>query len=155
MVDRSDIASWLDGPTARRTRDGYFPGKDIGLPRTGPGSIARFGRRLVAVFIDWVLSTLIAVFGFGVDFATPGPMASFGPLLVFGAANLVLISLFGATVGQWLVGIRIGALGRPTLALWQVLVRTVLLCLFIPAVIWDRDGRGLHDRIAGTVAVRR
>jgi len=34
-------------------------------------------------------------------------------------------------------------------------IRTVLLCLFIPAVIWDRDQRGMHDRLAGTVLVRR
>jgi uncharacterized RDD family membrane protein YckC len=33
-------------------------------------------------------------------------------------------------------------------------VRTVLLCLVIPAFIWDRDGRGLHDKAAGTVVVR-
>jgi uncharacterized RDD family membrane protein YckC len=30
----------------------------------------------------------------------------------------------------------------------------VLLCLLIPALIWDRVGRGLHDRAAGTVVVR-
>jgi uncharacterized RDD family membrane protein YckC len=29
----------------------------------------------------------------------------------------------------------------------------VLLLLFIPALIWDRDGRGLHDRAAGTVVL--
>jgi hypothetical protein len=33
-------------------------------------------------------------------------------------------------------------------------VRTVLLCLAIPAFIWDRDQRGLHDRVAGTMLVR-
>jgi uncharacterized RDD family membrane protein YckC len=34
-------------------------------------------------------------------------------------------------------------------------VRTALLCLVIPAVVWDADGRGLHDKAAGTVIVRR
>jgi hypothetical protein len=33
-------------------------------------------------------------------------------------------------------------------------VRTVLLCLAIPALIWDADLRGLHDRAAGTMLVR-
>ena len=41
-----------------------------------------------------------------------------------------------------------------SLAPWRPLVRTVLLCLAIPALIWDRDQRGLHDRGAGTVLVR-
>ncbi|PZP04804.1 MAG: RDD family protein, partial [Dermacoccus nishinomiyaensis] len=33
-------------------------------------------------------------------------------------------------------------------------VRTVLLCLAIPAVVTDSSGRGLHDKLAGTVIVR-
>ncbi len=36
----------------------------------------------------------------------------------------------------------------------QALTRTVLLCLFVPAVIWDRDGRGLHDKVPNTVVIR-
>ena len=34
------------------------------------------------------------------------------------------------------------------------IVRTLLLCLVVPAVVWDADGRGLHDSAAGTVIVR-
>jgi uncharacterized RDD family membrane protein YckC len=30
----------------------------------------------------------------------------------------------------------------------------VLLMLLVPALIWDRDRRGLHDRIAQTVVIR-
>jgi hypothetical protein len=30
----------------------------------------------------------------------------------------------------------------------------VLICLVIPAVIFDADQRGLHDRVRGTVLVR-
>jgi len=34
------------------------------------------------------------------------------------------------------------------------LARTILLVLAIPALIWDRDDRGLHDKVAGTVVIR-
>jgi uncharacterized RDD family membrane protein YckC len=34
-------------------------------------------------------------------------------------------------------------------------IRTALLCLAVPALIFDSDSRGLHDRVAGTVLVRR
>jgi len=34
-------------------------------------------------------------------------------------------------------------------------LRTVLLAALVPAVVWDRDRRGLHDRAAGTVVVVR
>jgi hypothetical protein len=40
------------------------------------------------------------------------------------------------------------------LGLWRPVVRTVLLCLAIPPLIFDRDQRGLHDRLAGTMLVR-
>ena len=30
----------------------------------------------------------------------------------------------------------------------------LLLFLLVPAVIWDRDGRGLHDRARGTAVIR-
>jgi uncharacterized RDD family membrane protein YckC len=33
-------------------------------------------------------------------------------------------------------------------------LRTFLLMLFIPAVVFDRDGRGLHDRYTDTAVVR-
>jgi uncharacterized RDD family membrane protein YckC len=42
--------------------------------------------------------------------------------------------------------------GRPVGLLWS-LVRTLLLVLVIPALVWDRDYRGLHDRAAGTVVI--
>ena len=35
----------------------------------------------------------------------------------------------------------------------RALVRTVLLCLAVPPLIWDRDRRGLHDRAADTAVV--
>jgi hypothetical protein len=34
-------------------------------------------------------------------------------------------------------------------------VRSVLLCLVIPAVIFDPDQRGVHDKAMNTVLVRR
>nr|MDQ3826417.1 RDD family protein [Actinomycetota bacterium] len=33
-------------------------------------------------------------------------------------------------------------------------IRTVLLCLLIPPVVYNTDGRGLHDRAAGTIVLR-
>ncbi|CPU67518.1 Conserved membrane protein of uncharacterised function [Mycobacteroides abscessus] len=54
------------------------------------------------------------------------------------------------------MGIRVRRLAEPArmVGLGRGLLRTVLLCLVIPAVVWDADGRGLHDRAAGTVLVR-
>lgn len=50
-----------------------------------------------------------------------------------------------------------GAPARPVagIGILPSAIRTVLLCLVLPAVVWDGDGRGLHDRAAGTAIVRR
>jgi uncharacterized RDD family membrane protein YckC len=42
--------------------------------------------------------------------------------------------------------------GRPV-GLPRAALRTLLLVLLVPAVVTDRDGRGLHDKAAGTVVV--
>ncbi|MFE7120750.1 RDD family protein, partial [Streptomyces sp. NPDC057654] len=36
----------------------------------------------------------------------------------------------------------------------RVALRSVLLVVVIPAVVWDRDSRGLHDKLARAVQVR-
>lgn len=130
------------------------------MPETGAGSMGRFGRRLVGLLIDWFACTLIAagLFGAPVPFfsagGTGGGPATVSPLLVFAIENVVLVATVGTTLGHRLVGLRVGSVTRPMMTPVQVLVRTLLLCLFIPAVIWDSDGRGLHDRLAGTAIVR-
>ncbi len=40
------------------------------------------------------------------------------------------------------------------LGLGRVALRTLLICLVIPAVVIDPSGRGLHDRAVGSVALR-
>ena len=69
--------------------------------------------------------------------------------------SLLLLSTLGSTFGQRLLGLQLVDLsGRPANVV-QVALRTVLLCLAVPALIWDRDQRGLHDKAAKTVLVRR
>jgi uncharacterized RDD family membrane protein YckC len=153
VVDRRDIGSWLEGPGSRTGDPTAYPGQRLGMPRSGPGSIGRFGRRLVAVVIDWTLAQLVAHAIFAVPVGTAGPH-SFVPLAIFAAENLLLVGTLGSTIGHRLLGLQVrdltGGVARPL----QVLVRTALLCLFLPAMFWDRDGRGLHDRAAQTVIVR-
>ena len=133
---------------------GEYAGQDLGLPETGPGSIARFGRRLVAIFIDWTMCQLIAYLLFKVELGLGGP-GSFVPLAIFAVENILLLPTVGSTVGQRILGVGLMSVnGRPA-SFVQVLLRTMLLCLAIPALIWDRNSRGLHDKAAATVLVRR
>ncbi len=145
VVERRDVATWLEGPGGRRGAPGQYAGARLGLPEHGPGSLASVGRRIVAYLIDSVACALIA-YGLLRDQQLT--------LLVFVVEVMALTWLAGGSAGQLAYGLRVIRLdGRPT-GLPRAALRTLLLCLLIPALIWDRDGRGLHDKAAGTVVVR-
>ncbi len=148
---RAAVGGWLEGPRTESTQDDWaYRGQRLGLPESGPGSLAPQGRRLGALVVDWFVAELIALaFGWHPSSA----QGQWGTIAIFGAEHLVLLSIWGATLGKRLFGLRVGRLGGPLTPL-NVILRTVLLLLVVPAVIWDRDGRGLHDRLAGTVEIR-
>ena len=123
------------------------------MPEDGPGSLARFGRRLVAVTVDWFLSTVIAAGLMGYRLGSGG-LGPFKPLAVFVVMNLLLVGTLGFTIGHRLLGIRVVCVGGASAGPLRAAVRTILLALVIPAVIWDRDTRGFHDKLARTVPVR-
>lgn len=144
MVDRKDISSWLEGPPSRG--DGHWPGKRLGRPRDGAGSIARSGRRLGALAIDWALCSLISAAFFGYD-AT----ATLG---IFALEQMLLVGTLGYSVGHRVFGMQVQGLEGKAAGLGRAIVRTLLICLVIPAVVFDEDQRGLHDRAVGTALVR-
>jgi len=60
-----------------------------------------------------------------------------------------------ASFGQRVLGIEVIGIDGQRLMLWRIALRTLLICLVIPAVIFDSQGRGLHDRTVGSVAILR
>ena len=152
--NRQAIGSWLSGPRAAAEEAGAdfgYRGEQLGLPEEGPGSIARPGRRLGALVVDWALCLLIAY-----GLITEGYEQATGnwTLLVFLLLGVLTVGTLGYTPGKRLFGLRVVALASGRVSPGRAALRTVLLCLAIPALVWDRDGRGLHDRLAGTVEVR-
>ena len=111
--------------------------------------VASFGRRFGALVLDWALCTLVA--SLFVDDLRANPWPQLG---VFVLVHAFFVGLFGQTPGMALARIRAvsiadnGAIGIP-----RALIRVVLLAIVIPAVISDGDGRGLHDRAAGSIVV--
>lgn len=143
--------------------DFIYRGNRLGLPEEGTGSVPGVTRRLVGLALDWALAVMLALGAYnlgaiGGDAASPEEataLLSNTTLMLFAVMNILLLTLFGTTVGRRIVGVGITATGERTWP-WvaSMTVRTLLLCLVIPAVIYDRDTRGLHDRAAGTVATR-
>ena len=102
-------------------------------------------RRVLALFIDWLLSMLIAYWL---------TRSQFWTIAVFAVEVYVLTATTGFTVGKRLVGITtMRTNGGPVGFRWS-LVRTAILLTVIPPLLTDRDLRGLHDRASDTIVVR-
>ena len=122
-----------------------YPGQRLGLPMTGTGSIARPGRRVGALFIDYGAAYLISGF-FGWD--------ALAILTIFALIQILFLPTLQGSPGHRILGMKLIRLDGSWVGLWRPIVRTALLIVVIPAVIWDADQRGLHDKAAGTVLVR-
>jgi uncharacterized RDD family membrane protein YckC len=149
-----------------RTVDGAGPpghSGPAGLPESGARSPASYGRRLIALIIDGVLCVLVAGL-----VARPQQWSS----LVLIVEYTFFVGLFGETPGMRLLRLRCvrvdtvtgeavrrdldrgpdRPVGQP-LGPGRALARAVLLSLVLPAVVTDADGRGWHDRAAGSVVI--
>ncbi|MEU1127540.1 RDD family protein [Streptomyces sp. NPDC005899] len=154
MDNRQAIGSWLSGPRAAAEDMGAdfgHRGRRLGLPQEGPGSVAPVGRRFGALFIDWAACMLIA---YGLIARGDQQSAGNWALGVFLVLSLLTVGTIGSTPGKRIMGLRVVAEDGGRLGAVRVVLRTVLLLLVIPALVWDRDTRGLHDRLARAVQVR-
>lgn len=136
---------------------GDYPGRRLGLPEDGVGALARMPRRLLALLVDWTLCQLIAYALFDVGWGAGGATA-FVPLLIFLVENILLVSTLGTTVGHRLCGLQVVRVEAPSRRVppgpLNGLIRSALLVLVVPAIIWDRDGRGVHDQAGRSVILR-
>jgi uncharacterized RDD family membrane protein YckC len=142
------------GPSEGRSRSTYA-GERLGRPAEGPGAVAGWGRRLLALTVDWVASLLVAM-----GLTAGAAMSSRGwetwvPMLVFLVESSVLVPLLGGSFGQLLTRVAVVRLdGRP-IGLLPAILRAALVCLVVPPLIYNPDRRGLHDLLTGTLTIRR
>ena len=150
--------SWLSalGAPPGHEPQGFWPGRRYGLPETGRGSVATAGARVLALLADLLAGMLI---GGLINVWVADPTSLQRTLAANGAFALqvvVLQALTSQSLGMRLLGIRVARVSEPAAVpgLLPVAVRTALLFLVVPALLLDRDGRGLHDKVAGTVVLR-
>ena len=153
-MDRKDVSSWLSGPKETLEQQGInfgYPGERLGFPEHGISSLARPGRRLVALSIDWFSAYFVAkAFGSSMTYSENSLLI----LELFAIQIVILTSLIGASFGQQIMGIGVRRADGGRLSVPAIILRTLLIVLVIPAVIYDRDGRGLHDKAVGSVVQR-
>jgi uncharacterized RDD family membrane protein YckC len=117
---------------------------------------ASWGRRILALFIDWVASTLVVVAVVGpATYFEPGSTAGWYPMVVYVVESTLLTWLIGGSFGKLVTRLRVvPANGRlHFINPLRILARQVAIVLVIPPLVFKADGRGLHDLLAGTCTV--
>ena len=132
-----------------------YPGQRLGLPAQGRGSVAGWGRRIVALFVDWIASLLVASLFAGSSVMSGHGWQSWLPLGVFWLEASLLTALVGSSFGQLATRVAVVNVEGRQVTLLVAMLRTLLICVVVPPVIYNRDRRGLHDLVARTVTVVR
>jgi uncharacterized RDD family membrane protein YckC len=112
-------------------------------------TVPSFAKRFGALFVDWLLCLLVSGL-FVADLRT----ATWEPLAVLVVEYALFIGLFTQTPGMRIAKIRcVDAPGGGAIGIPRAMLRGLLLCLVIPALIMDKERRGLHDKAARSVII--
>jgi len=132
-----------------------YPGASVGLPSSGRGSLASWRARIAALIVDWAASMMVAVAMFGVGVLRESDWRAWMIMGVFFVQASVLTAFTGGSFGQLLARIAVIRLDGEPLMWWQAVLRTLMKCLVIPAVVIGAERRGLDDLVLGTAVVNR
>jgi len=152
----SEIGSWLSGPEpVKRGDDNSYPGQTLGLPETGPRSLARMGRRFAALIIDWLIGYGLAGLAMTVGLVTASTLST-AVLVIWFVLGVLFVRLFAFTPGQYALGLMVVPVdNRLHVGTGRAIVRGLLIALVIPPLFTDADGRGFQDRLTATAVVRQ
>lgn len=117
--------------------------------------MARFGRRVAAMLVDWFVAYGLAALAMALGLISVGAMSTVILVIWFllGAAS---VRLFSFTPGQFVLGLMVVSMDdRQHIGLGRAVVRGLLIALVIPALFTDEDLRALHDLATKTAVVRR
>lgn len=123
------------------------------MPNALPYETASWGRRVLALLVDWFASLLVVSIFYPV-FGTTGGPGSLYTLIVFVAESALLTCTVGGSFGKMATRLRVVRIadgGR--IDPLRSLARAVGVALVIPPLVFQPDRRGLHDLIAGSATV--
>lgn len=116
------------------------------------------GRRFGAFVVDCVIAGLVTALFTHPHLSDVRSMTAqnYWSLVTWFLISVVGTGFFGRTAGMALFGIRVIRVdGTGMVGVLRAIPRAILVMVVIPAVVWDANNRGLHDRAVGTVVVNR
>lgn len=117
---------------------------------------ASWAHRVLALLIDWVACILVVIAVLGLDGFTDERWSEFYVLGIYVVESALFTALVGGSFGKLATRLRVVRMddpGRPV-DLLRSLMRSAMVALVIPPLVFRPDGRGLHDMAAGTCTVR-
>lgn len=114
---------------------------------------ASWGHRLLALAIDWAACTGVTVLVLGADGWSEDRFSGFYTLLVYVLENALFTTLVGGSFGQLATRLRVVRSDGGRLDPARALLRSAMIALVIPPLVFRPDGRGLHDMAAGSHVV--
>jgi len=117
---------------------------------------ASWVRRFAALAVDWAACTLVVVFVLGPARWSDDPLAGFYATGLFVLESALFTALLGGSFGKLATRLRVireDGTSRP-IELIPALLRSILIALVVPPLVFRPDGRGLHDMAVKTRTVR-
>ncbi|CPR03484.1 RDD family protein, putative [Mycobacterium bohemicum DSM 44277] len=87
-----------------------YPGERLGLPESGPGSLAPMGRRLAALMIDWLIAYGLAALAQRLGLFSERWLST-AVLVIWFALGVLAVRLFSFTPGQLALGLQVVSVG--------------------------------------------
>lgn len=117
---------------------------------------ASWGRRILALVVDWTACTLVVIAVLGRQGYSDDPLSGFYVLVLYVAESAFLTALAGGSFGKLATRLRT-VRNDPTyrpISLLLALLRQFMIALVIPPLVFKPDGRGAHDLAADSRTVR-
>jgi uncharacterized RDD family membrane protein YckC len=123
---------------------------------TASVATASWGRRFLALAVDWLACSLVVVALSGPSGWSDDPASGLYVLGVFVAESALFTAIAGGSFGQLATRLRVvrhdGSYGP--VSLLKCVLRQLLVAVVVPPLVFRPDGRGLHDMAAGSMTVR-
>ncbi len=114
-----------------------------------PFATASWGRRFLALAVDWIASACVAALFFGW-----GNRGHWVALLIFVLESALGTAFAGGSFGKLLTRLRtVRVAGDPRVDLLPAVARQIMVAVVVPPLIFRPDRRGLHDLAVGTATV--
>jgi uncharacterized RDD family membrane protein YckC len=114
---------------------------------------ASWARRVLALVVDWIACLGVTLLVLGVGGWSDSPWSGSYTLGIYVLENALFTAVVGGSFGQLATRLRVVRLDGTRLDLGRALLRSVMIALVVPPLVFRPDGRGLHDMAVGSHVV--